>query len=159
AQDEVQRAERVGLTRRPLPRLPVERIGARGDLRAGIPGGEEQVASVARRRPRPVLEGRRSRALLPSAEREADGGADREGRHPRGRHAAAAVPGALRDGRRPGAVSALVRWPEIPGALAARPRGAAAGGGRAQLDVGDPLTAGDAYFSTRTASSVTKPSL
>ena len=57
AQDEVPGGECVGLPGRPVPRLPVERVGPGRDLRPGVPGGQKQVAGVPGRRPRSLLAG------------------------------------------------------------------------------------------------------
>ena len=70
-EDQVRRLNGTPLTRRTLPRVPVERVGPQRDLRAGVPGGTQQVAGLAERRPRAVLAGGRPRALLPRPRRRA----------------------------------------------------------------------------------------
>ena len=108
------------LTRRPLSRVPVERVGPAGDLRAGVPRGEEQVAGLARGWPRALLAGGRPRALLPRPRRQLmavpveKGGAFTTGTPQ------PLFTGALRADQRAKPLSAEPRRPALPGPLTAR---------------------------------------
>ena len=67
------------LARRPVPRVPVERVGPPGDLRADVSRPRRQVADLERRRGGPQLARRRQGALLPVPRPETHGGGDPSG--------------------------------------------------------------------------------
>ena len=132
-QDALQRGRCRVLTRRPLPRVLVERVRTHRDLRPELPRPGRQVAGLDRRRIGRALERRRQGDLLSRARPEGHGGGGQDGRGLRDRDPEGALPRTIPARHRAKPLRARGRRPEVSRRRAARPRRDGAHDGRPQL--------------------------
>jgi len=119
--DVVQRAAARLFARRAVARLPVQRVGPRGDLRSALSRPGRQMADLERGRSRAGLARRRQGDLLRRPRTEAHGGRHQSGRKlPGGRSSSALSSQSPADHRRPQPLSADSRRPAL--SLARPPR-------------------------------------